>query len=119
MNPKDIVGATKPPLSLVPPALSILVAMVQKHGREKYGLCNWREQPVSRMTYYDAALRHIAAVIDGEDLDPESGLPHEAHAAAGLGILLDAMATGNLIDDRPTPGAAGRLILMLTTQKTG
>src|SRR5262245_15285942 len=118
MNPKDIIGATKPPLSLVPSALKIWVAMVQKHGMEKYGLYNWRDNPVSRMTYYNAAMRHIEQAIDGDDIDPDSGLPHEAHAAASLGILLDALSIGNLIDDRPTAGSAGKLILGLTTNKT-
>jgi len=34
-----------------------------------------------------------------------------------MGILLDAEATGNLIDDRPTPGPAGKLIEQLTEKK--
>lgn len=114
MNPKDIIGSTKPSLALIPPALSVLLAAVQDYGDKKYGQFNWRKQPVSRMTYYNAALRHITAVIDGEDLDADSGLPHEAHAAASLGIILDAWATGNLIDDRPPAGAAGDLIRALT-----
>ena len=36
----------------------------------------------------------------GEDIDPESGLPHLACAMAGCSILLDAMEHGCLIDDR-------------------
>jgi hypothetical protein len=46
-------------------------------------------------------------------------LPHEAHAALSLGILLDAIATGNVIDDRPQAGAAGRLLAELTVAKSG
>lgn len=33
------------------------------------------------------------------------------------GILLDALAVGNLTDDRPTPGAASRLIREFTEKK--
>jgi len=34
-----------------------------------------------------------------------------------MGIVLDAEATGNLDDDRPTPGAAGRLIREMSVKK--
>jgi hypothetical protein len=40
------------------------------------------------------------AVMEGEDNDPDSGLPHEYHALACLAIIIDARATGKLIDDR-------------------
>jgi hypothetical protein len=46
-----------------------------------------------------------------------AGLPHEAHAAASLGIVLDAVATGNIIDDRPKAGAAGKLLAEHTVAK--
>jgi hypothetical protein len=113
-NPKDIIGDTKPPLHLVPPALIINTAMVMKLGAKKYGPYNWRKNKVRRTVYLSAALRHILSALDGDDIDSESGRPHEANCAACMGIILDAMATGNLIDDRPTPGASARLIKELT-----
>lgn len=54
--------------------------------------------------------------MDGEDYALDSGCHHAAHAAACMGIVLDALATGNLIDDRPTRGAASALIDQLTTE---
>jgi hypothetical protein len=117
-NPKDLLGAKKPALHLVPSALMVYVAEVQKLGVEKYGRYNWRTKKVRRSIYHDAAMRHLLAALDGEDFDPESGLPHEAHAAACLGILLDAMATGNLIDDRPTKGSAAALLGTFTEAAT-
>ena len=114
VNPKDLIGRTKPPLGLVPPALLIFVSMVMRLGAQKYGPFNWRTYKVGRMTYIEAALRHLEAARDGEDADHESGMPHEANAAACLAILLDAMATGNLIDDRPPKGCAGELIRNFT-----
>lgn len=105
-NPKDIAGRAKAPFELIPAAALPAVALVMKHGAEKYGPYNWRDIAVAYRPYLGAAMRHINAVIDGQDTDPESGLPHLAHAAAGLMILLDAIVTGNVKDDRPKPNPA-------------
>lgn len=115
-NPKDAVAAAKPDLYLVPPALVIWVAKTMEHGARKYSKFNWRDEDKKvRMTVYlSAALRHILALADGEDNAPDSGLPHAAHAAASLGIILDALACGTLIDDRSKPGPAGKLLERLT-----
>lgn len=109
-NPKDAIGDTKAALHLVPAALSIYASQAMSLGAAKYGPYNWRENKVQAHVYYAAALRHLAAWFDGEDADPESHALHLAHAAACLAILLDALATGNLIDDRPTPGATAELL---------
>jgi hypothetical protein len=113
-NPKDLQGLKKPPLRLIPPAASLYESRVLALGAAKYGPYNWREKKVRLSVYLEAAQRHLLAKMDGEDTDPESGMPHEAHARACMGILLDAMATGNLVDDRPKAGAASRLIAELT-----
>jgi len=109
-NPKDIAGATKPQLHLIPPAASLYEAQVMALGATKYGAYNWREKKVRITVYISAAMRHLAQLLDGEDIDPESNQPHAAHVRSCMGIILDAMATGNLVDDRPTQGAASRLI---------
>ena len=83
-------------------------------GASKYGSYNWRENSVAATVYVSAAQRHIASWLDGESDDPESGVSHLGHAMACCAILLDAWATGNLIDDRPKPGATSRLIKELT-----
>ena len=114
INPKDLLGMRKPPLTLVPAALPIITSVVMKLGAKKYGPYNWRLKKVRRTVYIEAAMRHLLSALDGEDCDPESGVPHEAHAAACVGIILDALVTGNLVDDRPTPGAAAKLIGILT-----
>jgi hypothetical protein len=116
-NPKDIIGATKPPLHLVPASALLYEAKVMALGAKKYGPYNWRGKPVRYTIYVSAAMRHLLAALDGQRLDPESGQPHLAHARACLGILLDAEATGNLIDDRPAPGAAAELIETMTERK--
>ncbi len=109
-NPKDLEGNKKPPISLVPPSVIIHLAQAFKEGAEKYGKYNWRKNKVQAMIYIDAAMRHILAKLDGEDIDPESGKDHIDGALASLAVYLDAQETGNLIDDRPTKGNAGSLI---------
>ena len=113
-NPKDLVGATKPQLDLVPPALTLYVAKVMILGAKKYGAFNWRKKKVRHSIYLAAAMRHILQALDGEAVDPESGQSHEAHAAACLGIVLDARANDSIINDLPTKGPAAKIIRELT-----
>lgn len=116
-NPKTIYGQAKPPLGLVPGTALVLLAEAFRDGADKYGPANWRIDPVSMSTYYSAAMRHMAAYQDGEDID-KSGVPHLAHAAANLCILMDAAACGTLIDDRPPTAPTGDLIRAKTRNIT-
>jgi hypothetical protein len=109
-NPKDLLGIKKAPLRLVPPALTIYTSIAMAVGGHKYGPYNWRSKKVLYTVYLEAALRHIADAIDGEDEDEESGGPPEAHIAACMAIILDARVTGNLIDDRPPKGAVKKAL---------
>lgn len=109
-NPKDLIGAKKAPLGLVPPALIIGAAEAMENGASKYGPFNWRDYPVQAMTYVEAALRHLLAYVDGEDDAPDTGIHHVKHAIAGLGILLDSLEGGQLIDNRPKPGPAAKMM---------
>lgn len=109
-NPKDAYGEAKVDLSLVPPAASIYMALGFMNGAHKYGPYNWRSKKVKMMVYLAAAKRHIDKVIDGQDLDEESSLPEIGHALASLGIIADAIETGNIVDNRPPKGAAAALL---------
>lgn len=109
-NPKDLIGITKPDLTLVPPAAILHESMAMMDGANKYGPYNWRENKVLYMIYLAAAMRHIQQLIDREDFDPKSKVHHLGHARACLGILCDALETGNLIDNRPIAGRAGDMI---------
>ena len=99
-NPKTVFGVQKPPMSFVPPFALRALGLVMKHGADKYGRLNWRQHRVSSTVYYDAAMRHLMAWMDGEDLDPESGQPHLAHVMACCTIILDAGDRGKLNDNR-------------------
>lgn len=112
-NPKTQYGIVKPPLHLVPPVAVLSEAMVFKLGATKYGPFNWRDNRVSSSVYYSAAMRHLMSWYDGEDIDPESGESHLAHARACLAIVLDGLENGNLNDDRPTEGRAAQYIRMI------
>lgn len=112
MNPKDTVGAKKAPTRFVPQALVLEAAAVMATGAVKYGPFNWREQPVSAVTYAEAIQRHLSAWVEGQDNAEDSGLNHIAHIAASCGILLDAAANGTLLDDR-TAGPAADILRRL------
>jgi hypothetical protein len=116
-NPKDAIGDKKPPLHLIPAPALVILSKVMELGAKKYQPYNWRKQRVAYHVYVSAALRHIHSAYDGEDIDPESGQPHLAHAMACLAILLDAGATDNLEDDRPTPGPTSKLIAKFTEKE--
>lgn len=107
-NPKQAFGDKKLPLHLVPAALEIGAAKAFGEGAVKYGAYNWRETKVETMTYVGAIKRHLAAYIDGEDVDPESttGKLHLEGIAACVGILLDVTYSGTAIDNRPPKGPA-------------
>jgi len=116
-NPKDLVAQYKVPLDLFPAAGLIHGARAMKHGADKYGPFNWRDQKVQSMIYLGASIRHIYAFIDGEDCAVDSGINHLGHAVAGLAILLDAFETDNVIDNRPVSGAAARLLEQFKDKK--
>jgi len=110
INPKDLLGAKKVNLHLVPAASIIYQALAMEDGAKKYGPYNWRENKVICTIYISAAMRHLQAFLDGEELASDSQKPHLGHALASIGIIVDALETGNLVDDRPKPGAAAALI---------
>ena len=116
-NPKDVAGSKKPPIFMVPPAAIVLISKAMESGAVKYdGPYNWREKSVHWSAYCSAAMRHILSALDGERNDPSTGIPHEAHAAACMCILIDAMETNSLIDDRPKAGTTAQLIRTLTSK---
>lgn len=113
-NPKDLIGSGKLPLHLWPVTATALGSLGLLDGMLKYGRSNFRAVGVRASIYYDAASRHLNAWFEGEEADPDSGLPHLAHALACLAIIVDAQAAGKLNDDRMHPGGYRALINSLT-----
>jgi len=109
-NPKDAIGSNKIPYHLWPNTATILGTLGLLDGMLKYGRLNWREAGVRFTIYYDAMRRHMDKLIEGEDIDTDSGLPHEAHILACIAIIVDAKACGNMVDDRNYPGGYLKLL---------
>ena len=113
-NPKDAIGSSKMPVHLWPETATLVGSLALLDGALKYGRSNFRAIGVRSSIYYDAARRHLTAWFEGEDVDPDSGVPHLGHALACLAILVDAEAAGKLNDDRMAPGGYRKLIDALT-----
>lgn len=72
----------------------IELSKVATMGAKKYEKHNWRKgMDWSRIL--NAVYRHLDAFKLGENLDPESKLPHLAHAFWGLMVLTEFQLTGN------------------------
>lgn len=102
-DPKHALGIQKPQLHLIPPAANIEMAKALELGKAKYGERNWLKNKVAICTYLAAMKRHIDCILDGQDMDEESGAHHLGHVMAGCGIVLDAKRHGMLVDDRVLP----------------
>jgi hypothetical protein len=100
-NPKEAYGLAKPSLDLVSPLVTSMLSLAQLEGALKYGAYNWRVAGVKHSTYHSALLRHIGADHAGQDIDPESNIPHLVKAMACLHVMIDAKIHGKLNDDRP------------------
>lgn len=91
--------AEKPRMDLIPAGAALEIAKVFTFGAKKYAPNNWRGGfDWSRLI--GALERHIAAFKEGEDLDPESGLPHMAHAGCCVMMLLEHQRLNYGVDDR-------------------
>lgn len=116
-NPKQAFGDVKVPLHLNPPAAQAYMAIGLREGAAKYGAWNYRETNIELMTYIGAILRHCAAIVDGEWIDPDPILmpdgteitdlpkkPHLAGILASAAILADQWEAASVIDNRPKGG---------------
>lgn len=86
---------------LVPPEAMADFVRVLTYGAKKYADRNW-EKGIHYSRVYAALQRHLHAFWAGEDTDPESGLPHLAHAACCV-MFLATYAARQMkgFDDRP------------------
>lgn len=92
----DVIDATdgakhdagKDPWHLLPWGPVREVVRVLAHGAKVYAPNNWQKVKSGRDRYFNATMRHLFAWEGGELLDPDSGLPHLAHAATNVLFLL-------------------------------
>lgn len=101
MNRVQKFDQDKPPLDLLAKVALELEAQVMAFGARKYSKHGWRSGTDMNWTRLTAAaMRHIFAFNEGEDLDPESGLSHLAHARCCLAFLIEYQMKELGIDDR-------------------
>jgi hypothetical protein len=91
--------AGKPRFDLLPFDAINEVAKVYTFGAKKYDDNNWRKG-MRWGRIFAATMRHLVAFMLGEDNDPETGLPHTAHAAFGCLTLTSYQLTKSGDDDR-------------------
>lgn len=75
------------------------VAKVLTFGAKKYAAHNWRSG-IATSRLIAASYRHLGAINRGEDIDPESGLPHTAHLGCCVMFLNWMFANKPELDDR-------------------
>ena len=93
-------NAGKTDFSLIPLCTLEDELRVWMYGQKKYAAFNWMKgMPWS--VPFACLMRHMAAWQRGEQNDPESGLPHLAHAMCNLRML--TLYATNYVegDDRP------------------
>jgi Domain of unknown function (DUF5664) len=93
--------ACKVRVDLLPVTPIIQIAEVFTFGAQKYFANSYRQgETVAWSRTYGSVLRHLFAFWGGEDTDPESGLPHLAHAGTQLMILMEHAKNNPTKDDR-------------------
>jgi len=94
---------TKADHSLISPFFKQDMAAALTDGAKKYGRTNWLTPGLNYSRVMAAAQRHLTAWEGGETNDPESGVPHLAHAACCLMMLHEYDRRGlrrSELDDR-------------------
>ena len=111
-NPKDIAALadSRIDMSLFPATALAVASLALTEGAIKYGPYNWRTKKVRVSVYVAALLRHLLKFFHGEDIDPVTRVPHLGSVAACAAILIDAIATDCLVDDRPVSAPMTKLL---------
>ncbi len=92
----------KPGVDQIPVEVLLEWGEVFSYGEQKYDRSNWKSGN-DWHEFIGSAVRHLMAWRRGEDLDPESGLPHLAHVLWNIGTLRYYQIHGLGNDDRPVP----------------
>jgi hypothetical protein len=94
----------KPPIHLIPTEVLRSVATVLGFGAKKYAEHNWRDDlnVTAQSRTYSSIQRHLFAWLEGQDIDPDSGLHHIDHAITQAIILKMSILYAPEMDDRYT-----------------
>lgn len=91
----------KSDMSLLPTKACIEEAKVWAMGEKKYGRSNWKKLwgDDTINVVMASLLRHAFAILDGEELDPESGLDHAGHIRCNAAMIIEYNKTKEKKDD--------------------
>lgn len=98
----DRYNQGKPPMELLDRYALEQLALVMDFGRRKYSKHNWRKG-LPHSEILACGIRHLLAALESEDNDPDSGLPHVAHAMANCMMYLANAKYHPELDDRFNP----------------
>jgi len=88
-------------LDLIHPAFMEQLGQAMTYGANKYSDDNYLTgEGLTYRRLYASLQRHLLAWYARKDIDPESGLPHLAHAAGALLMLITSISEGKGKDDR-------------------
>ena len=81
------------------PALRKILRVLM-YGAKKYEPFNWKHVSDPKTRYINATLRHLIAYAEGEEIDPESGHHHLAHAGCNILFLLSYQEFAKVISEK-------------------
>lgn len=93
----------KPRMDLLSPIAMFATAQVMTKGLVKYPGSQWKKG-MAWSKVSASLLRHMFKFMAGEDLDPESGLPHIDHVASNCMFLQEYFRKHKDLDDRIKTG---------------
>lgn len=88
--------------SLIPTEALDIMARLYGFGAEKYEAHNWRKG-YEWSKSFDSLFRHATSALRGEDIDPETGLPHLAGVVFHCFTLMVFAEEHPEFDDRWKP----------------
>lgn len=80
------------------------MVQVLEFGAEKYDRHNWKKG-LTTSSITESLLRHIFALMNGEEADPESGISHVGHIQCNAMFLAYMKANRPEFDDLKEPAS--------------
>lgn len=96
---RESIG-TKIRTHLVPYELTVAAAVGLNYGESKYAARNF-EKGLSMLDLLGSIERHTKAMMDGEDIDDDSMLPHYVLLASSVAMLCHNIMQACYVEDRP------------------